>query len=73
MTTPSCPQCSIEMEEGFVPDIGHLNVASTPQWTEGMPERSGWTGLTIRMKERIPITTYRCSRCGLLQSYARLA
>jgi hypothetical protein len=58
------------MEAGFIPDLGEANMANTPQWTDGAPERSFWLGLKLRGKERIPITTYRCPRCGLLQSYA---
>lgn len=56
--------------QGFVPDLAHFNTATKQQWTEGVPEPSFWQGLKLSNRERIPIATYRCPRCGLLQSYA---
>ena len=29
-----------------------------------------WTGLKTRDKDKLDITTYRCRRCGYLESYA---
>jgi len=29
-----------------------------------------WTGLKLRGKDKLAITTYRCGRCGYLESYA---
>ena len=37
----------------------------------GAPEPSIWTGTKLKGKERRPIVTYRCQRCGFLESYAR--
>lgn len=71
MQTPECPTCHVMMEEGFVPDLGHLNIPSQPKWTEGEPKRSFWTGLHLGNRDRLPIATYRCPQCGLLQSFAR--
>ena len=71
MTTPKCPSCDVVMNEGFIPDLGHYSVPTEPQWTEGTPQKSFWRGLDMRNRERIPISTYRCPKCGLLQSYAR--
>jgi hypothetical protein len=71
VTAPNCLSCKVEMEEGFIPDLGHANAASQPKWTEGAPEKSFWTGLKLKDRERLPIATYRCPQCGLLQSYAR--
>lgn len=59
------------MEEGFVPDLAHLNSPTAPKWMEGAPEPSFWQGLKMKGKERIPVMTFRCPQCGLLQSYAR--
>lgn len=58
------------MEEGFIPDRGHANAKQQQQWTEGVPLRSFWRGLTSSGKEQYPVTTYRCPRCGRLESYA---
>ena len=46
---------------------------ASEKWVEGEPQYSIWTGLKLRGKERLPVTTYRCSRCGFLESYAEAA
>jgi len=56
------------MEEGFIVDVGY-GATSVPKWVEGEPVRSIWTGLKLRGKEQKPVTTYRCRRCGYLESY----
>lgn len=58
------------MEVGFTVDHAHSNYPSTAKWTAGVPEKSFWTGLKLRGKQRLEIVTYRCPKCGLLQSYA---
>ncbi len=64
-----CPKCRGTMEPGFVLDHTYgENRQST--WVEGPPERSFWTGLKTRGKERLVITTHRCTSCGYLESYA---
>ena len=42
------------------------------QWVAGDPEYSFWMGggLKLRGKDRLDITTYRCPRCGYVESYA---
>jgi hypothetical protein len=32
--------------------------------------RSYWTGTKIRGKEQLEIHTFRCPKCGFLESYA---
>ena len=39
-------------------------------WVAGAPEKSFFTGLALKGKERIPILTYRCDRCYVLEHYA---
>lgn len=71
MHTPTtCLRCQGPMEPGFVVDRGHANSQQQQQWVEGAPERSFWTGLKTKGKEQHTVTTYRCDRCGLLESYA---
>lgn len=43
---------------------------ATQQWVEGQPEKSFWTGLKTKGKELKEVRTWRCPRCGLLQSFA---
>jgi predicted nucleic-acid-binding Zn-ribbon protein len=67
-----CPKCSGEMEEGFVLDQTYgANLQSN--WIEGPPAPSLWTGLKMKGRERLPITTMRCDHCGYLESYAEPA
>ena len=58
------------MEQGFLIDRAHLNVPSRSEWSEGLPETSWWQGLKLKGRERMKTVTFRCPRCGLLQSYA---
>jgi len=53
------------MEAGYVVDVpyGH-GTASMPKWVAGEPRRSIWTGLKLRGKEQLGVTTYRCRRWG---------
>jgi hypothetical protein len=57
------------MDEGFIKDETR-NTADTSKWVDGAPEKSFWTGLKTRGKKQIPVTTYRCTRCGYLESFA---
>ena len=59
------------METGYLVDTMYgQGTASTPKWVVGEPERSIWTGLKLRGKPRLAVTTYRCRQCGFLESYA---
>ncbi|MDG3007043.1 PF20097 family protein [Paludisphaera mucosa] len=70
MTTPKCPKCAKPMDEGFTLDHTHGGQTAA-QWVEGPPQYSFWTGLKISGREKRPITTYCCPRCGFLESYAK--
>jgi ssDNA-binding Zn-finger/Zn-ribbon topoisomerase 1 len=65
-----CPKCNKAMAEGFIMDRGHYNTGTVGQWVEGEPESSIWTGIKTKDRENFPVTTYRCARCGYLESYA---
>ncbi len=66
-----CPRCRGQMERGYVMDRGHYSAGNIPNWVEGVPERSVWSGLHTKGRDVIPVATYRCERCGFLESYAR--
>lgn len=71
MPTPNCPKCATAMESGFILDRGgSSSYFSTPEWAEGEPEPSFWTGLKLKGRERHAVTTFRCPACGYLESYA---
>ena len=69
-TTHACPKCASPMETGFILDKIDDNRLKNPEWLEGNPERAFWTGLNTKGRNRLNIITYRCERCGLLESYA---
>jgi hypothetical protein len=57
------------MEQGYLLDETYGKVRPG-RWVEGAPEMSIWTGLKLRGKRKLDIATYRCRRCGYLESYA---
>ena len=68
---PDCPKCSRPMAAGYLLEQRHNERRDVTRWVEGAPERSFWRGLTIRQRRVLPVTTWRCERCGLLESYAQ--
>lgn len=68
----ACIRCQGSMEAGIVIDSTYGGTVQ-PTWVEGQPQRSIWTGLKLVGAVRMPITTYRCPRCGYLESYAAMA
>ena len=65
----SCPRCGGGMEQGFVVDQAQ-GAMKTQRWVQGAPEHSFWLGLKLRGKRQRDVSTYRCGRCGYLESYA---
>ena len=70
MSTLECLRCHGPMEAGFVLDYKHANERQVQNWVEGEPVKSFWTGLKIKGREQHKVLTYRCERCGFLESYA---
>ena len=65
-----CPKCSGKMEEGFIYDqFDAIRLVS--KWVEGVPEKSMWTGVKIKGRKTIETRTFRCDKCGFLESYAK--
>jgi hypothetical protein len=58
------------MEVGFIVDKGDYNVSAQGEWVAGAPEPSFWGGMKLKGRDKYPVLTYRCPRCGRLQSYA---
>ncbi|MEZ5314258.1 MAG: hypothetical protein R2862_11735 [Thermoanaerobaculia bacterium] len=67
-----CEKCGGSMQEGFPVDASRHN-ARVGHWAEGAP--SFWLLDILRMKGRrtLPIRSFRCSRCGYLEAYAKEA
>jgi hypothetical protein len=56
------------MAKGFVLDANHGSLLVS-RWAAGLPQKSWLTGIKAS-KNPLPITTFRCSSCGYLESYA---
>lgn len=68
-TPPTCCKCQTTMECGFIRDSGSLKAVFPPAWIKGEAEWSNWTGVNVHGKETRQVATYRCSKCGYLESY----
>lgn len=69
MLEPKCPKCQSRMASGFIVDTTYGSVAAS-EWAGGEPHYSIWTGVRMKGRERHPVTTFRCPKCGFLESYA---
>jgi hypothetical protein len=57
------------MELGFRPDTTYGGYVP-PTWVAGYPTKN-WLGvITMKGKTGHPVDTYRCQKCGYLESYA---
>jgi hypothetical protein len=65
----NCPKCGGNLSTGFVVDRGYGNV-SVSTWQEGEPIKRFWTGVRETKAKQHEIATWRCDRCGFLESYA---
>jgi hypothetical protein len=70
MPTPVCPKCQGAMSQGFIMDQNMQSGTTVSTWQEGAPQRSFWTGIKRGPAEQHQTITYRCNRCGFLESYA---
>jgi hypothetical protein len=70
IVAPKCARCGADMIEGFMVETGLLS-NPRPTWAEGRPTVHVFTG-TLQTSERDlrGVQTFRCIRCGYLESYA---
>ena len=66
-----CPKCRGRMHVGYLLERGHGDSRTAAAWVEGEPEKSFWQGLRTTKRDVFETRTWRCARCGLLESYAR--
>jgi hypothetical protein len=66
--TRTCVKCGGRMVQGVTidKDQGMRGVSS---WLEGAAVK-GWFGVKLGGRKPLDIETWRCNRCGLLESYA---
>ena len=71
MSEHQCPKCNSEMAVGYLFDAFGYDVGKQSTWVEGMPARSWLSGLMkTRGRTTLRVQTYRCARCGYLESFA---
>ena len=70
MARLECLRCKSTMENGFILDRGHANAKQEQEWVEGEVVKSFWRGVTTSDREIFKVQTFRCTRCGYLESYA---
>lgn len=71
MTNPKCTDCGSEMENGFMVGSEAMGV----DWHRGVPKLATLFGFKtsaykIDRTQVLETKTYRCTKCGLLKSYA---
>ncbi len=70
MRSNSCPKCQGSMAEGFILDVKQNGGGRVSTWVEGAPEKGFWQGVKIGKKANFEVQSWRCGRCGFLESYA---
>ena len=73
-----CSKCDASMEKGFKVDLGNANNVHPDRWLPGVPKVAKVFGLTtdwlaVNMREAKLVTTYCCTKCGYLESYAQIS
>ena len=66
-----CPKCNGVMVQGFISEFKGAEFCTVSNWVEGAPIKSFWYGTKVPKDKLIPVGTFRCSKCGFLESYAR--
>lgn len=64
-----CLRCQGRMTLGFVLDRGDANAKGRQYWFQGIPQKSWWQGIRTSDLPTAPTVTYRCDKCGYLESY----
>ncbi|MFC1781478.1 PF20097 family protein [Planctomycetota bacterium] len=66
-----CPKCNLLMQQGYILDAMYGNaVNTTSKWSKGKPKKLLSFALPSAEINSMEITTYRCPKCGYLESYA---
>jgi hypothetical protein len=69
MSQPICTDCQRRMEGGYLLDTKeHGYVAGS--WVEGPPEKSFWTGLSIKGRRKLTVYAWRCPGCTQVRLFA---
>lgn len=72
-----CRRCDGELVAGFLLDRDGSSRTRQACWVSGVPDdsitRALWNRGAVQniATDTLPVTTFRCSNCGLLESFAR--
>jgi hypothetical protein len=58
------------MQEGWTLDNTH-GARAVSSWVEGEPQKSIWVGVKLEGRTPMEITSWRCTRCGFIEHYAK--
>ena len=62
-----CARCGGNMVQGVTIDHDQ-GMRGVSKWLEGSPVK-GWFGLKLGGRKPLEIETWRCGKCGILESY----
>jgi hypothetical protein len=65
----TCLKCSGDIVRGFIVDLSFPQIAVS-HWVEGPPQKSLVSGTKVPADKAMPTATFRCTKCGYLESYA---
>jgi hypothetical protein len=68
-TAPECRDCRVAMDAGLMLDRGP--VSEQPMWITGTADKGIFGLLKIKDRERLPVVTFRCPKCGRLEWFAQ--
>lgn len=64
-----CSNCKGEMQAGIVVDLNYAGVLPS-MWVESQPIIGVGSGAAIDSRRKVKTISYRCSKCGHVDSYA---
>ena len=69
-TAPECRDCRVAMDAGLMLDRTHGG-SEQPMWIKGTADKGIFGLIKERDRERLPVVTFRCPKCGRLESFAQ--
>jgi ribosomal protein L37E len=66
----TCLRCGGPTEPGMLVDHGY-GIIYPLAWVAGAPRWSRWFGLRLAGRPKLPVVTYRCTRCGRTESFVK--
>ena len=67
----TCLRCGVAMDEGYLADGGYGATIEVATWVGGAPDVR-WHGVKTKGHDRIPLSAYRCAKCGFVEFRATI-